>query len=79
MNDAGNFGVIGTLTFDVLSSDWFARGQDTDSIFGPFLDFHTFEPIPIEYNSVPAVPVPAAAWLMFGGLAALFGVGRKRA
>ena len=57
-----------------------AGGQETNSLAGPpFLDVNTFQPIPVEYNTVSgsaAIPVPAAAWLMVGGLGALFGFGR---
>ncbi len=73
----GDFGAIGTLTFDVTDVDWVASTEA--GIGDPFLDVKTFQPIPIEYNTVSGsavIPVPAAAWLMFGGLGALFGVGR---
>ncbi len=87
--NAGITGIqnLGTVTFEVVAGA--TRGintvmpGDTSSVAGPFVDFNTFQVVPVTYNgaqvNVGAVPVPAAVWLMFGGLGALFGFGRKRA
>lgn len=74
---------LGTVQFEVLALGGEVSGADTNSPAGPFVDFSTFGVIPVEYNTAvvgsAVIPVPAAVWLMFGGLGALAGFGRKRA
>lgn len=47
-----------------------------DAENGKYQDLVSASEIP--NNNTPAVPLPATAWLLGGGLAALFGVGRRR-
>ena len=72
---------VGTLAFQVIGGSSTVIGTETAAIEGPFIDAVTFEPIPTTYigANVNVVPVPAAAWLLFGALGALLSVGRKRA
>lgn len=74
---------IATITFDVVggggSSTAINLAEDGD-IAGPFISLVTFDTYPnIEFRgaSVSVVPLPAAAWLMIGGLGALLGFRRK--
>ena len=50
-------------------------GAETTGPFGGFPEFDpTYNPL-----TVSVVPVPAAIWMLFGGLSALFGAARRRA
>ncbi len=74
---------LGSVSFMVLADGGTLSSADTDSDAGPFIDFNTFQNMNVEYNSATVnavpVPVPAAVWLMVGGLGALFSFRRKRA
>ena len=81
-------GISGIWTLGVLEFEVLAAGtteitlQDNNSQAGAFLDAVTFQPIPVDYSGATinaVVPVPAAAWLMVGGLGALVGFARQRA
>lgn len=78
--------LVGTLSF--TGSDLFDIGMttsltmaDNDLPAGPFIatDFTNLAGL-VDYTgaTVNAVPIPAAVWLMFGGLGMLVGVARRR-
>ena len=68
---SGGSGNVSTLTFANVSSDFVNAGSNTLTV--------TLEASPDAYGSarVSAVPLPAAAWLMIGGLGALGAYGRQ--
>lgn len=79
--------VIGTLTFDVTG----APGMETavtllaSGTGDPFFDSDSLEPINPNYFGATAmvadtapIPLPAASWLLMGGLVGLFGAARRR-
>jgi hypothetical protein len=77
--------IIGTLTFNAVGP----AGSSTDITladslkWGGYVDGLTgLTPIPVTYTgttaSIAAVPLPAAGWLMLGGLGGLFGLLRRR-
>ena len=74
-------------SFDAFSIDFSVVGPGSSAITivddgGALVwsDAITFQPIPVVYNqaTITTVPLPAAAWLMLGGLGFLFGVAKKR-
>ncbi len=81
-NGLSGLWTVGVLEFEVLAAGTTEiTPSDSTSLAGPFLDAVTFQPIPIEWGSATinaVVPVPAAAWLMVGGLSALVGFARQR-
>ena len=74
---------LGTVSFEVIGGSSVVYVQDTASVAGPFVDFNTFQVIPVEYSSaavnVSSIPLPAAAWLFGSALAGLVVVKRKKA
>ena len=70
---------VGTLAFQVVGGSSTVIGTETGAVEGPFLDAFTFEPLPTTYvgANINVVPVPAAAWLLFGALGTLLGFARK--
>jgi len=75
---------IATVTFDTLAAGSFAIDLTQDSgIAGPFVSAITFQPYTdltftgATVNVGAAVPLPAALWLMIGGLGTLLGYRRK--
>jgi hypothetical protein len=77
---------IATITFDTLAAGSFAINISEDAgIAGPFISAITFGPYTdlefidatVDVTGAPPVPLPAAVWLMIGGLGALFGYRRK--
>jgi len=77
--------LVATVTFDTLAAGSFLMDiSEDDGIAGPFVSVNTFGPYPdlvfgdATINIVGgAVPVPAAIWLMIGGLATLVRYRRK--
>ena len=69
-----NTGVAFSMTFMAVGAGttMVTIGETT----GPFGGFPEFDPT-FTGASVSVVPVPAAVWLMFGGLSALIGFGRR--
>jgi len=73
---------IATITFNTLAegSTVIDLGPNV-SPAGPFVSAITFAPQNVDFIdgsvSVSAIPLPAAAWLMIGGLGALLGFRRK--
>ena len=77
----GDF-LISTATFLVNGPGLYNIAmQDNSSLGGPFYSEVTFQQQVVNYGgtSIQAIPIPAAAWLMIGGLGALFGFGRRKA
>ena len=76
---------LGTVSFEVIGGSSVVMGADTGSAAGPFVDFNTFQVIPVDYsgaaqiNVLPPVPLPAAAWLFGSALFGLVAVKRKKA
>jgi hypothetical protein len=75
---------IATITFDTLAAGSFLIDISEDAgIAGPFISAITFGPYTdltfgdATINVDAGVPLPAAAWLMIGGLGALLGRRRK--
>ena len=72
-------GLFARMTFSVVGLDFadmvLALGPSTISADAAFYSASDFTPIDVEYNSIElaSVPLPAAIWLMVGGLVALVG------
>ena len=82
----GNFGgisgnyLVGVLTFDALAAGVAALTMaDNDVPAGSWFDVNS-NPMTIAYTGaeIHVVPLPAAVWLMLGGLGMLLGFGKKR-
>ena len=76
----GNFPALPN-TGTAFSMTFMAVGAGTSTVSllettGPFGGFPEFDPSFVD-ATVTVVPVPAAIWLMFGGLASLIGFGRR--
>ena len=80
--------IIGQLTFEAIdlgsTTVWMAANADCQGCTGntgPWVSGDTFmEDNPTFYaGSVTVVPVPAALWMLSGGLGALLGLRRRRA
>jgi hypothetical protein len=77
--------LIATITFDTLAAGAFLMDiSEDDNIAGPFVSARTFNTYPdLQFGdatinvSSGVVPVPAAIWLMIGGLGTLLGYRRK--
>lgn len=82
--DAGGF-LIATVVFDVIGAfdnlETQVSMQDGTGGGGPFFSAVTFNQQTVDYGPavVSQIPLPAAVWLMMGGLGAMFGFGRKKA
>ncbi len=80
--DADDF-LIATVVFDVIGvfAETNITMQNGTGGGGPFFSSVTFLEQTIDYQgaTLTGIPLPAAAWLMLGGLGALFGFGRKKA
>jgi hypothetical protein len=74
---------IATITFQTLASGSYAinLAQDDTGVAGPFVSIlgQTYPDLVFEGGivNVSGVPLPAAAWLMLGGLGTLLGYRRK--
>jgi hypothetical protein len=73
---------IATITFQTLAAGSFAIDLSEDAgIAGPFVSILGMTYTDLTFTggnvNVSAVPLPAAAWLMIGGLGALLGYRRK--
>ncbi len=81
----GDVGLVAAVTFEVIGVfvETGITMQNGTGGGGPFFSAITFQEQVVNYDGSQAVltgvPLPAAVWLMIGGLGALFGFGRKKA
>jgi len=74
-------GTIGTISFMAIGTGVSPIiVSDTISIAGPWVSISTFQPQTVDYtgSDVEVVPLPAAAWLLLGGLGSMLGFSRVR-
>jgi hypothetical protein len=78
-------GIVGTVTFAAIGSGVgsISLSDTANAIVGPFVSAVTFAVQDVEYSGATVdvagaqIPLPAAAWLLIGGLGSLFGFRRK--
>lgn len=78
---------VATATFELLAAGAtsITMDDDADGITGPFVNALTFQPQDVTFIgadldiSGAAIPLPAAAWLLLGGMGTLLGFRRRTA
>ena len=72
--------LVGWFTFDILGMGVAALTMlDNDAPAGEWYSSVTLQPLTMEYFGPKIfIPLPAAVWLMLGGLGMLLGIGKKR-